>query len=154
MSGAEVVSLVLGVLPLIISAAEHYEDVFKPIKRYRNFAPEVKLFQQAVGTQKTIFRNECHLLLATLTSRQMARAMLKEHTHPSWIDPELDEKFASQLGESGSACKCIVTTIEINLQEIEGEIDSYGKILQESNQVSTIFTKAMGDIDLRYSRVR
>lgn len=151
MSGAEVVGLVLGVLPLIISAAEHYEDVFRPIKRYRHFAPEFELYQQLLGTQKTIFRNECHLLLATLTSRQTAKAMLKQNTHPSWIDPELDEKFAGQLGESGTACKSIIVTIGINLKEIESETDSYGKILQQPNQVSSIVSEARREADLKSS---
>jgi hypothetical protein len=55
MSGMEAVGLVLGILPLIISAAEHYEDAFKPFKRYKKFAPELQLYQQQLGTQKTIF---------------------------------------------------------------------------------------------------
>jgi hypothetical protein len=83
MTGVEAAGFVLGVLPLMISAAEHYEDVFRPFKRYRKFAPELELYQQQLGTQKTIFRNECHLLLATLTNRQTAKEMLREGKHPS-----------------------------------------------------------------------
>jgi hypothetical protein len=84
MTGVEAAGFVLGVLPLMISAAEHYEDVFRPFNRYRKFAPELELYQQQLGTQKTIFRNECHLLLATLTNRQTAKEMLREGKHPSW----------------------------------------------------------------------
>src|ERR1700737_2833197 len=46
MSGAEtVIGLVLGVLPLFVSTAEHYDNVFRPFKRYKRFSKELKKFQ-------------------------------------------------------------------------------------------------------------
>jgi hypothetical protein len=136
MAGVEVAGFVLGVLPLLISAAEHYEDVFKPFKRYRKFAPELELYQQQLGTQKTIFRNECHLLLTAVTDRQTAREMLKESKHPSWLDQHLDERFARQLGESGSACKTIIDLIQAKLKVVEEETESFGLLIQQSIPVS------------------
>ncbi len=55
MSGFEVVGVVFGVLPILISAAEHYEDVFRPFKRYKKFAPELEEYQKKLGIQKAIF---------------------------------------------------------------------------------------------------
>lgn len=136
MSGAEAVGLVLGILPLLISAAEHYDDVFRPFKRYRRFAPELESYQQALGCQKTIFRNECHWLLATLIGRQNAREMLKDKSHVSWADPDLDEKFSRQLGESGAACKTIIDLIQARLKIIEEETESFGLVIQQSIPVS------------------
>ena len=37
MLGAEGLGVILGILPLLISAAEHYEDVFRPLKRFKRF---------------------------------------------------------------------------------------------------------------------
>jgi hypothetical protein len=128
--------MVLGVLPLLISAAEHYDDVFRPFKRYRKYAPELKLYQQQLETQKTIFRNECHLLLASLTGSQTARGMLKESKHPSWLDSELDARFARQLGDSGSACKTIIDLMRTKLEEIEEETEKFGFVIQQSTPLS------------------
>jgi hypothetical protein len=50
MTGVEAAGFVLGVLPLIISAAKHYKDVFKPFNRYRKFAPELELYYQQLRT--------------------------------------------------------------------------------------------------------
>lgn len=136
MTGVEAAGLVLGVLPLLISAAEHYEDVFRPFKRYRKYAPELKLYQQQLETQKTIFRNECHLLLATLTGSQTAKGMLKESKHPSWVDLELDARFGRQLGDSGSTCKTIIELIRGKLEEIEEETEKFGFVIQQSTPVS------------------
>jgi hypothetical protein len=135
MTGIEAAGFVLGVLPLMISAAEHYEDVFRPFKRYRKFAPELELYQQQLGTQKTIFRNECHLLLATLTNRQTAKDMLREDRHPSWKDPDLNVRFSRQLGDSEAACKSTITLMQVRLKEIEEKTESFGSVIQQSTPV-------------------
>ncbi|PMD42142.1 hypothetical protein L207DRAFT_564528 [Hyaloscypha variabilis F] len=142
MTGVEAAGFVLGILPLMISAAEHYEDVFGPFNRYRKFAPELELYQQQLGTQKTIFRNECHLLLATLTNRQTAKDMLREGKHPSWDDPDLNERFSRQLGDSGVACKNIINLMRGKLGEIEEKTESFGLVLQQSFPLSSIGDKA------------
>jgi hypothetical protein len=81
MTGVEAAGLLLGVLPLMISAAEHYDDISRPFRRYLKFAPELKLYQHQLCTQKTIFRNECQKLLSMLIDRQTAKDMLKESKH-------------------------------------------------------------------------
>jgi hypothetical protein len=137
MTGIEAAGLVLGVLPLMISAAEHYEDVVRPFKRYRKFAPELELYQQRLETQKTIFRNECHLLLATLTNRQTAKDMLRESKHPSWEDPDLNEKFSRQLGDSGAACTNIINLMQGKLKEIEEKTKSFESVMKQSIPVGS-----------------
>ena len=132
MAGVEAAGFVLGILPLMISAAEHYEDVFRPFKRYRKFATELDLYQQQLGIQKTIFRNECRLLLATLTNRQTAKDMLREGKHPSWEDPDLNERFSIQLGDSGAACKKIINLMQGKLKEVEEKTESFGSVIQQS----------------------
>jgi hypothetical protein len=132
MTGVEAAGLVLAVLSLMISTAEHYEDVFRPFNRYRKFAPDLELYQQQLGTQKTIFRNECQLLLATLTNCHTAKDMLREGKHPSWEDPNLNEKFIRQLGDSGFACKNIINLMLGKLEEIEKKTESFGLVIQHS----------------------
>jgi hypothetical protein len=132
MAGVEAAGFVLGILPLIISTAEHYEDVFRPFERYRKFAIELDLYQQQLRTQKTIFRNECRLLLATLTNRQTVKDMLKEGKHPSWEDPDLNERFSIQLGDSGAACKNIINLIQGKLKEVEEKTENFGSVIQQS----------------------
>lgn len=135
----EVAGVTLAILPLLISAAEHYEDVFRPFKRYNKFAPELEQYQQKLRTQKTIFRNECQLLLVTLTGgKQTAKDMLKEREHPLWEDSELNDKFNRQLGDSASACKTTVDLIQVKLKSIEEESESFGLVIQQSMPVSAV----------------
>jgi hypothetical protein len=132
MSGFEVVGVVLGVLPLLISAAENYEEVFKPFKRFKRCAPELELYQQQLKTQKMIFLNQCQLLLTALTGRESAKEMLREKDHPSWNNAILKKKLVEQLGHSKEACEATVQMIAIKLKSIEEDAESFGSILQES----------------------
>lgn len=132
MSGVEVIGVVLGVLPLLISAAEHYEDVFKPFKRFKKYAPELEQYQQQLKTQRTIFLNQCQLLLTSLTNRESAKEMLRQKTHPSWNNENLKERLKIQLGTSREACEATVELIAQKLKTIEGEVEGFGSILQQS----------------------
>jgi hypothetical protein len=67
MSGAGTdVGLVLGILPLLISTAEHYDTILRLFKRYQKYAPELGRYRKQLGTQKTIFRTECMPFLIAL----------------------------------------------------------------------------------------
>ena len=125
MSGVETVAgLALGVLPLLISAAEHYEDCLRPFIRYKNFAKEADRFRHLLGIQKTIFRNQCRLLLEEIIEHDVAFSMLSGPSganHPSWSDIDLEEQLSQLLGDSRNACITTVEMIEERLRDIEGE---------------------------------
>ncbi|KAH9210358.1 hypothetical protein DL95DRAFT_413010 [Leptodontidium sp. 2 PMI_412] len=121
MSGFEAAGLVLGILLLLISAAEHYDDVLRPFKRYKKFAHELEIYRLELGAQKAIFCNECHILLGSLTNHQTAGEMLREPRSPSWQNEQLDERLGQQLGDSGMACKTIILLIQSKLDVIEAE---------------------------------
>ncbi|KAL5330467.1 hypothetical protein ACEPPN_003995 [Leptodophora sp. 'Broadleaf-Isolate-01'] len=137
MSGFEAAGLVLGILPLLISAAEHYDNVLRPFKCYKKFGGELKIHRTELLAKKAIFRNECHILLGTLTDHDTAADMLRERKHACWLDSGLDERFAQQLGDSGSACKDIIMLIQDKLRVIEEETEKFGLEIQRSIPVFT-----------------
>lgn len=133
---AEVAGIILAILPLLISAAEHYDNVFRPFRRWRKYTSELELFQRQLGTQRTIFRNECRLLLTILTNSQIAREMMKEAAHPLWKDQDLEGKLIKQLGDSGIACSDIINMLQQKLDEVEKKTTSFGLLIQQSIPVS------------------
>lgn len=137
MSGAEAVAgLVLGVLPLLVAAAEHYEDIFQPFTRYRNYAQELRGFQRELEAQKTIFRNECQHLLTSITDWEGANQMLQVPGHPSRADPVMDRKFAYRLGNSGNACEALITSIEEGLRDVDRKSADFTSAIPNSQKVS------------------
>ena len=135
MTTVAAISTVLAVLPLMISAAEHYEACFRPILRYRRFDSEVDGFQQRLEVQKNIFRNQCRLLLESVTEHDAAASMLDRRLHPSWSDPKLDEELITMLGSSKEACCKIIEAIDRKLRDIEKESREFGAVIAADHAV-------------------
>ena len=140
MSGIEAIAgLAVGILPLMISAAEHYEDCLRPFIRYKNFTKEADRFRSQLGTQKVIFKNQCRILLEAVLSHDVASGMLATGPeHPSWSDLELERQLCELLNESKDACIATVEMIGEHLREIEKEAQDLESVIKEDSQVSHI----------------
>lgn len=131
-----VVGLTLAVLPLLISAAEHYEDILQPFVRYRNFSSKVDRFQQHLRIQRTIFRNECRILLESVVEHDIALRMLEDRDHPQWLDQSVDNRLLKQLDSSKDACITIITQIQEQLRNVEKDSQEFEAAVLQSGQVS------------------
>lgn len=139
MSGAEAVAgLVIGVLPLLISAAEHYNDCFQAFRRYRKLTSEVKEFGQLFKIQKTIFRNQCRLFLEDAIEHDVAAKMLDEKDHPYWHDSSVEAELVEQLGGSRDACVAVIKSIMQRLEDIGKESQRLECIVNQSQEVRSI----------------
>ena len=136
MSGAEAVAgLTLGVLPILLAAAEHYDQCFRPFVRYKKIAKEADHFRDQLNIQKTIFRNQCRLLLEQIVEHDAASRMLKAPDEPLWHDAALDAKLSALLGESREACVAAVGIIEQRLNDIQTESRELWTALAAERQV-------------------
>lgn len=134
MTGVEIALGTLGILPLIISTAEHYDDCFRPFRRYRKFATEVDHFQDRFKIQKAIFRNQCRLLLNNVTSQNVTPSMLGDPGHPLWTDRNIDPQLAEYL-EDSDACITVVNMINKILKGVEKESQNLETIVNEHQDV-------------------
>ena len=134
MSGVEVAAgFVLAVLPLLISTIEHYDDVLSKFKRYKRVASEFRRFNDELVSEQVIFHPEALLLLASVTTYDIAASMLDDPEHPSWKDFELDVKLSQSLGSSCSSCKRVVAIIEEDLKKIKEQFRMFDDIANESS---------------------
>lgn len=133
---AEVIGFTLAVLPLLISAADHYEDILQPFICFRNFSSKVDRFLQNLRIQRTIFRNECRILLESVVEHDVALRMLENKDHPQWLDQSVDKQLLEQLDRSKDACITIITQIEDQLRDVEMDSQDFAAIVLQSEQVS------------------
>lgn len=129
MSGLEVGFGVLGILPLIVSAADHYNKCHQLFRNYRNVTAEVDLFQEQLQTQKTIFRTECLLLLDNVCPKDAASAMLGERSHPLWADKATEQQLAGHLNESKAACVATIKRVGERLKDVETKCEGLTEVL-------------------------
>jgi hypothetical protein len=118
MSGFEVASVVFGLQPLLVSAAEHYGDVCRPFERWKNFSKDVKRFESDLRVQERIFLNTSQLLLQHVTSQETAEQVL--NSSPK-VGKQLDEALVRAMGSSGGECIDIIQTIKESLEKLDDE---------------------------------
>ncbi|EXJ78184.1 hypothetical protein A1O3_09345 [Capronia epimyces CBS 606.96] len=70
MSGIEVAGLVLGAIPLVLSALEHYEDIIGPTKAFVRFQGELDRAIRELRNQHTLFEQSIEVLLRPITTDQ------------------------------------------------------------------------------------
>ena len=133
----EAVGVALALLPLLISAAENYNNCVGPFSRYKSFAKGAEKFVQLLDVQRIIFRNECQILLESFIGGDVATTMLNNPNHPSWRDPELNRQLIQLLDKSETACANVINLINERLREVELECQDIVAILNDS-KVSNI----------------
>jgi hypothetical protein len=127
MDPTTIAGLVLGVLPLLISAAENYEITFQPFVTYRRHIRGVERFTARLNTQRSIFHNECQLLLCEVD--QNLNDILGDPNHISRRDEQLSGRIQELLGSSCATCISTLNLINDTLNEITAETKGFEDLL-------------------------
>jgi hypothetical protein len=119
MSGFEIVGIVLGGLPLIISVAKDYKEGFEPILQWHHFRREFRVFINNVDLENQMF--DClvgRLLEYTDLSSQEKDNLLLEADPDRWCQPDIENSLKRRLGDSCAVC----------LQQLEAIRDDFVKL--------------------------
>ena len=100
MSGVEIAGIVLGAIPLVISALEHYEDLIDPTKAFILYRGELARAVRELGNQYASYEQSVQLLLTPITDGQELSEMLENSDSPYWKDPDIDNALRSSLGRA------------------------------------------------------
>ena len=141
MSGIEAAGLALAILPLIVSAVQHYEDCFRPFLKYKRFTKEADGFRKLFSVQKAIFRNQCGILLQELVEHDTALAILCGARHLSESESDLARQVNELLGESKEPCAAIMNAIHDNLSDMESESQQLETTIEQERQVHVSYSK-------------
>lgn len=100
MSGIEIAGIVLGAIPLIISALEHYEGMISPAKAWLDFHGELARAIRGLGVQHTSFELSMEVLLRPITTEEELHDMLANTASKLWKDPDIDRELRRHLGRA------------------------------------------------------
>ena len=125
MSGFEIIGVVFGVLPLIISAIEHYSDIVDPIRTHRKYSSVLQTLVTEINAQRDIFQNECILILSRFVDQHALEDMLKDSKHDLRTqlkhDRDVQEKLSGLIGSHTSQLQGILRLINDSLNDIYEE---------------------------------
>ena len=105
MSGLEVVGVVLGALPLIISAFEHGQSLAKKLDLLTNFNSENLKIWNDVKDEELMYRLQLQTILAPLVrdgdlTKDRLETLLLNPRSDIWKDADLDAALRRRLGEA------------------------------------------------------
>jgi hypothetical protein len=102
MSAFEITGIVLGSIPLIISALEHYGEGVRTFRRLYQYRWELKSITTELKTEQVLFRNTCEILLDGLADSKVLEELLENPGGNAWRDPVLQRKLERRLHSSYS----------------------------------------------------
>jgi hypothetical protein len=136
MSGIEVVGIVLGAVPLVISALEHYSDGVSSIKRAIRYKIELEKLMQDLEAEYCIYQDTTEYLLRDLLDENELGVLLDDlQNYPicgAWKndDMDLESKLKQRLGRSYGAYMRAVAQMNDVVTEFKKrlDLDNNGKV--------------------------
>ena len=135
MSGVEAIGLLLGIVPLLVSAIEHYSDVLRPIHPYRKFDSRSQMFCDEYETERSVFQVECQLLIGEFVGLNTAQEMLSNSARSFRRDENLCTRFEGRIGNLGPTCLLAISRIKCKLKEID---EVYKGFVQDTIQAPEV----------------
>ena len=98
LTGIETAGIILAIFPLVISALEHYQQGFHPIKEWIRFRGEFTTFLNALIRQKIFFRQNIEELLSPIISSEYEMSLLLDDPGGcAWADDGLNQRLRQRL---------------------------------------------------------
>ena len=123
MSGIEVAGVVLGVLPLVVTALEDYKEGLDPVKAFLRWERELPQFIRKLRNQHVHFQQTMRLLLEPITTDDELAEMLTDPGGKHWKDGKVASKLEDKLQESFQAYQSTIADIERIMKKIASKLD-------------------------------
>ncbi|KAJ5739887.1 hypothetical protein N7533_012671 [Penicillium manginii] len=137
MSGFEIVGVVLGAIPLIISAIDCYKTTSQKIKFMTKKELLLDRLIQSLEEQKFLLDNEIRLALqgTHLDEEEIIALIARQGLNP-FQDPEIADSLKDHLGDAFPLYKKAVSRCEDNLKAIIANISGLSSASQVSISIS------------------
>ncbi|KAL8827297.1 MAG: hypothetical protein Q9170_007069 [Blastenia crenularia] len=97
-TGVETVGIILGALPLVIDALQHYDEGLKPLKDFVRYKSMIQELADDLDKQWTLLKFTCELLLVNLAvPEEDLPHLLDSPTSSIWRKADVTHQLASRL---------------------------------------------------------
>lgn len=122
MSGVEVAGLVLGSIPLVVAALEHYAEGVESIKKGWRYRLELQSLANDLEAEYGRFLLTCERLLRDIVSEEELELLMKDPGGPRWKDTELENKLRKRLQFSYATYLKCIDDMARTLREIQTKL--------------------------------
>lgn len=137
---AEAAGLVLGALPLLISALEHHDEVVNPLRAFKNCRTELYDLVTKLHQLHISFEQSLHILLGPITTESELAEMKNDTQSQLWQAPTIDEELRRLLGRAYVPYVQTVKDAQQLINNIVSKLDNIsGAELSSQDGLSTAF---------------
>jgi hypothetical protein len=119
MSGIEVVGLILGGLPLLISAGEHYREGLEPLKKWIRFRKDFIGFIDRLDIERQLYRQMLQRLLLSAGVSHSQVELYMDSSFAGWQRENVQESVERRLGSVLPAFLSTVTVMNLLMDELQ-----------------------------------
>ncbi|OCK80067.1 hypothetical protein K432DRAFT_453695 [Lepidopterella palustris CBS 459.81] len=128
MSGFEVVGVLLGSFPLIISALEHWRESADVVENWFQIKQKYKKCRREMRIQEEFFRQNIeHYLLPLVVDEDELDVLISEPCGPRWKDPALEMRLRSRLPKAYDLYLETIEELAAVMQKLKEELGA-GKL--------------------------
>ena len=133
MSGLEIAGAVLGSIPLVISAIEHYANGISTARRYLKYQTEMEDLLRKIRTEQKLFKNTIETLLNGIASDERMSDIVAGGNF--WQEPDIELKLKDRLRDAYDIYLDNVCGMEASLQRFREKLalDQAGKVRHHSS---------------------
>lgn len=169
MSGVEIVGVVLGAIPLLISTLEHYRHGASAIRVWRRYDREIKSLVTDLENERIRLQDVSEKLLTGIIPDSKVDYMINDPFGPSWREDAVRKMIEARLwnlrpyqillekvGEIKVAIEDIARSIDLPLNgEVSASLATQGDIRAHPGSAPTIERRTFGySTEAHYVRCR
>jgi len=130
MSGFEIAGVVLGGVPVIVSALKLYIEGASTFQRWRFYTRELKSLIRSLETEQTKLQNVCERLLVNIVPETKIEDMINDPFGPLWGEEATAKKINERLWRSAKVFKDNVLDMKDAVEEMKRKLslDANGKV--------------------------
>ena len=122
LTGVEVAGLVLGSIPLLVSALEHYAEGVSTIEKWWRFERELSTIKRLLTAEQVVFQGTCERLLDGLVPPSELDDLIDNAGGSKW-NKDLDTGLRKRLGRSYSSFNDCVEDMYRVINELKSRLD-------------------------------
>jgi hypothetical protein len=135
MSGFEVAGVVLGGVPVIVSALKLYIEGASTLQRWRFYTRELKSLIRSLETEQTKLQNVYERLLVDIVPATKIEEMIHDPFGPLWMEEASATKIHQRLWRSAKVFHDNVLDMSDAIEEMKKklDLDADGKVCSSGN---------------------
>jgi hypothetical protein len=134
-TGIETAGIILAVLPLFISAMEHYNDGLDPIKAFYNFDTQLPTHIRKLRNQHVHYEQTMRLLLSPIAEAEDIGDMISVPNGDCWRNSDIQRRLEDRLQESYEAYVETINHMEDIMKQLAKDLK-----IDHSERVTSIFS--------------